>query len=89
MVVDTPPITLRHTGIHERLRYSYDQVYPIGQLVALSAIGHKNKEVAEFGIKCYENWGHPEGVEKLKATSFSTPWLREYADQVIADLSEG
>lgn len=74
--------------LHMLSHLEYDQVYPIGQLLAISAIGHKHKEVAEFGIKCFENWENPDCITHLQAIAFSTSWLQDYADQVIADLSE-
>ena len=75
--------------LHLISHLDYEQVYPIGQALAIVAIGHKNPEVAEYGIKCFENWKHLDGIEKLKAIRFSTKWLQEYADDVIAEISEG
>ncbi len=67
----------------------YEEVYPLGQSMAIMALTHSNNEVAEFGVKCFENWAHPDGIEKLNAVRFSTQWLQEYANEVIAELSEG
>ena len=74
--------------LHLISHLDYEQVYPTGQALAIAAIGHKNAEVAEYGIKCFENWKHPDGITKLKAIKFSTKWLQEYADDVIEEISE-
>lgn len=86
--VDKKKISVLVGILHLLSHLEYDQIFPIGQYIALVAIEHKNKEIAEYGIKCYENWGNPDGIEKLQAISFSTSWLQSYANQVIADLSE-
>lgn len=82
-------ITVLVGTLHLISHLEYDQVYPTGQTLAIAAISHKNPEVAEYGIKCFENWKHPDGAAKLKAIRFSTSWLQEYADDVIAEISEG
>lgn len=76
-------------ALHAISHFKYDDVYPLGQYMALTALSHKNNEVSEFGVKCFENWEHPDGVEKLKTVSFSAKWLQDYAQQVINELSEG
>ena len=86
---DTKKVSIAVSILHLISHISYDQLYPTGQLLALAAIGHKDRELAEYGIKCYENWGITAGVEQLKSVQFSTKWLQEYADQVILDLIEG
>ena len=64
-------------------------MYPHGQMMAMCALNHKNKYVAEYGIKCFENWGHPDGIEKLNAVQFAAAWLQEYAQDVIDELTNG
>lgn len=75
--------------LHIVSHFDYKQVYPIGQMLAIAAISHKNNGVCEFGIKCFENWENTDGIEKLQAIQFSTKWLKDYADAVIEDLSGG
>ena len=86
---DTKKINIAISILHLISHLDYDQVHPNGQLMALTAIAHRDREMAEYGIKCYENWGNIEGVDKLKAVHFSTQWLQDYANQVIEDLNEG
>lgn len=75
--------------LHIVSHMEYTEVYPSGQMMAISALSHENRQVSEYGIKCFENWGHPDGVEKLKAIKFSTPWLQEYANDVIDEINAG
>ena len=74
--------------LHILSHLSYTDVYPIGQTIAICAFSHKNSEVEEFGIKCFENWEHKDGINKLKAIKFNSKWLQEYAEDVIKELSE-
>ncbi|MEG2001073.1 MAG: hypothetical protein RR053_06765 [Evtepia sp.] len=75
-------IGILHTVSH----FQYSVVYPIGQVLALSALNHKNNEVCEFAIKCFENWEDSDAIEQLKATHFSAKWLQDYAEQVVKEL---
>ena len=73
--------------LHIISHFDYEAVYPIGQMIAISSIGFSNSvEVQEYGVKCFENWEHKDGINKLKAISFSTKWLQEYANDVIEEL---
>lgn len=76
-------------ALHLLSHFQYEMVYPFGQTIAMNAFLHKNREVLEYGIKCFENWRHPDGVIKLSSLRFSTDWLQEYADKVILELNEG
>ena len=75
--------------LHILSHLNYLNVYPRGQMMAMCALNHKNKHVAEYGIKCFENWGHPDGIEKLNAVQFAATWLQEYAQDVIDELMNG
>ncbi len=75
--------------LHILSHLEYLRVYPHGQMMAMCALNHKNKYVAEYGIKCFENWGHPDGIEKLNAVQFAAAWLQEYAQDVIDELTNG
>lgn len=73
--------------LHILSHLDYLRVYPLGQMMAICALSHKSKYVSEYGIKCFENWGHPDGIQKLNAIHFATTWLQEYAQDVIDELS--
>lgn len=75
--------------LHILSHMAYEEANPLGCLIALSALSHKNLEIKEFALKCYENWGtsgNLEVISKLRACDFAVPWLREYADAVIEEL---
>lgn len=75
--------------LHILSHFPYVSVYPLGQMMAINALNHESRQVEEFGIKCFENWGHPDGAEKLRAVRFAASWLQEYAEEVISELTEG
>ena len=75
--------------LHILSHFKYTLVYPLGQMIAICALSHTNSEVEEFGIKCFEDWGHKDGIEKLSAIKFNSEWLQDYAKEVISELSVG
>ena len=75
--------------LHILSHFEYTLVYPQGQMIAICALSHNNREVEEFGIKCFEDWGHKDGIAKLKAVKFNSEWLQDYAKEVISELSVG
>lgn len=75
--------------LHILSHFEYALVYPQGQMIAICALTHSNREVEEFGIKCFEDWGHKDGIEKLKSVKFNSEWLQDYAEEVISELSVG
>jgi len=81
-------VTLLISVLHMLSHYEYRKVYPTAQSIAIDALSHKDVEVQEYAIKCFENWKHPNGIEKLKAIKFNTGWLEEYANDVIKELEE-
>ena len=62
------------------------QIFPQGQTIALAALNHKTDEVKELGIRAFESWGGEKSRQILKSISVDTPWLKEYVDEIIADL---
>jgi len=80
----------KHTNVivgilHILSHYNYDEVYPIGQSIAMNSLIFNNDEVVEYAIKCFENWNSKDGIEKLKAMRFNTNWLQDYVNQVIEE----
>ena len=74
--------------LHIVSHFDYWSVYPSGQMMAVNALSHDNKEVNEYGVKCFENWENPDCIEKLEAVHYSSQWLQEYVDDVIQELRE-
>jgi hypothetical protein len=72
--------------LHIISHFDYDIVHPQGQTMALASLSHKDDEVKEFGIKCFENWEHPDGIRILESVDVGAKWLKEYAGMVILDL---
>jgi len=72
--------------LHLLSHFDYQKVYPWAQTMAIAALGHKNAEVRDYAIKCYENWKNPDGIKNLKAVKFNEEWLQEYANAVIKEL---
>lgn len=75
--------------LHILSHFEYTLVYPQGQMIAICALSHSSREVEEFGIKCFENWDHKDGIAKLKSVKFNSEWLQDYAEEVINELSVG
>lgn len=68
--------------------FDYSQMYPQGMTIAIAATRHRDKEVQECGVRCFENWESRESIAILRNLSFTDSWLNEYLDAVIADLEE-
>jgi hypothetical protein len=74
--------------LHMLSHCTYADVYPIGQTLAALALNHKEIEVCEFAVKCFENWANKDCVDKLKAMNIHSQWLKEYVYDVIAELEK-
>lgn len=64
----------------------YEQAYPLGLSIAITATRHQNHEVQECGIRAFENWGTADSLKVLERLTFSEPWIQEYVNQVVGDL---
>jgi hypothetical protein len=72
--------------LHLISHFDYKQVSPQGQTMAIAALIHKNIEVQEYGVKCFENWRHRDGIRILRQAKPGQKWLQRYIDSVIHDL---
>ena len=63
-------------------------VNPEGQAMALAALTHRNFEVRECGIRCFENWATKISLTILKNISTEPKWLQEYLETVIKNIEE-
>lgn len=66
--------------------FDYYDVYPYAQMVATAALGSRDPEIGEAGIRAFENWGKSEGIATLKNFKTPWPWLEEYRHETIAYL---
>lgn len=53
------------------------------------ALKHEDPEVRDAAVQALESWGGERAVEILKKHHEPRPWLRDYIDRVIRDLSRG
>lgn len=54
--------------------------------VAKTAASSAYKDIAEAGIRCFENWECKEALPELESLELSDPWLKSYADDVCQYL---
>ncbi len=69
-------------------RFDYFIVCPEGQLMATTALSHKDPEIQECGVRAFENWGNRHSLRILKNLKVPTKWLQEYINAVIDDLEK-
>jgi hypothetical protein len=72
--------------LHIISHFDYDFVSPEGPTMAIAALNHKNVEVREYGVKCFENWQHKDGIRILEQIKANERWLQNYINLVIRDL---
>jgi hypothetical protein len=65
-----------------------ENIYPEGHMMALNALLHKNFEVRECGIRCFENWVSETTLTILKNISTEPQWLQDYLNTVIDNIEE-
>ncbi len=56
--------------------------------LAISATRSQYLDVAEIGIRCFENWEDKSACEYLHGCHFEEPWLQEYANEVCIYIEE-
>ena len=69
-------------------RVPYDSVDPQGTLMALGLLTHKDLEVRDKAIQCFERWNSKKGLGILKNIECSPKWLQDYAEKVIEYIEE-
>ena len=74
--------------LHLLSHLKYEEVTPLGPVLAGWGTTHANNEVAEYSLKCFEDWENPEAISKLESMKFSSQWLQDYAEDIIAELKE-
>lgn len=65
-----------------------ETIKPIGQVLALDALRHRDAEVRESAVRVFENWGSKEYLPHLRKVYFKEDWLQDYVFQVIRDLEK-
>lgn len=72
--------------ILSELPYSYLGEW--ASIMAEAALKTSYADVAEVGIRCFENWEDKEACKRLRNFDFKHDWLREYADEVCLYVDE-
>ena len=72
--------------LHMLSHLPYKSVFPIGQILAKSALSHENLGICDFALKCFDNWENKDSLATLKAVKFHAEWLQEYANSIISHL---
>lgn len=65
----------------------YAQLGEWAPLLAVAATRSKHLDVAELGIRCFENWDNREAGEFLNGCRFEESWLQDYATDVFEHIS--
>lgn len=83
---DDPPFL---TGLLRVIaHFDYTDMYPQGMTMATAALLHKDVEIRDCAVRCFESWEDPENLKILKNLSFSEYWLSEYLNEVISYLED-
>lgn len=69
-------------------RIPYDDIAPTGPIMALGLTTHKNLEVRDSAIQCFERWNSKKGLEILKNIECNPKWLQQYLNKVICYIEE-
>jgi hypothetical protein len=67
-------------------RFERDEIYPIGDTIAIASLNHKDETVRETAIRAFESWGGFNSIKILETVTVSSQWVKEYLDGVISDL---
>lgn len=68
--------------------FESEEVKPYGLSVITQLLTYKDETVKECAISVIENWSAVEFLPALKRLKCSSPWLREYNNNVIKYLEE-
>jgi hypothetical protein len=67
-------------------RFRKEELFPVGETMAIASLSHEDDVVKETGIRVFESWGGKDSLETLENVSISSSWVKEYLDEVISDL---
>lgn len=75
-------------GLLRILEYIGEDLYPMGQTIAIASLSHKDNEVKELGVRILETSISLDNYNILKNILVDTKWLQDYIDQVIKDFEK-
>lgn len=69
--------------------YSYDELYPYSQVVALASLSNKSMRVRSAAFNLFSHWGNTKSLELLETTAVPTePWLKMKYNKIKDSLKE-
>lgn len=69
--------------------YSYNELYPYSQTIALSSLSHKSSRVKSAAFNMFAHWGNRESLELLNSVEPpSEPWIRKKYKTIKLTLEE-
>lgn len=69
--------------------YSYHELYPYSQTIALSSLSHKSSRVKSAAFNMFAHWGNRESLELLNSVEPpSEPWIRKKYETIKLTLEE-
>lgn len=75
--------------IHTFAHIDYNLIYPAGPTFALAICGvHNDVELKDYAIQSFEIWNNKSSLDYLKFIKITTPWLKDYLDEVILGIEE-
>lgn len=64
----------------------YEAVSPFGQVQAMAYLPMEDDELAEAGVRAFENWENRAGLDVLEIVQMREPWLERYRLKTIEYL---
>lgn len=68
--------------------FSYTEMYPQGVTMAAAALSHRDIEVFECAVRCFENWEQPKNAKILESIIRPEQWLNDYIQNVVSSLKK-
>ena len=69
--------------------YSYKELYPYSQTIALASLSHKSSRVKSAAYNMFAHWGNSEALSLLKSVGPPVePWIRKKYYTIKATLEE-
>lgn len=70
--------------LHTISHLDYELVFPHAQFIPLSLINHKDLEIRDYSIQCFEIWESKESLTYLKNLNLESHSLQNYLNNVIS-----
>lgn len=64
-----------------------DSKYATIKIIAVAAIAHKDDDVKDYAVQCFENWEDYNDIGALCNINTQANWLKKYVKKVIENLT--